>query len=96
MTISIALFRLAMAWASVSNGRVTPTQVVQCYLDGQSWGASWSEAYESCLEHWHPTARDFAVMGDGTMRDLMLCEQEADRSDTPSLAFEACLESKGY
>lgn len=93
MTISIALFRMAMAWASVSNGRVTPTQVVQCYVDGQSWGASWSEAYESCLEHWHPHVPDHA---DGLVRDVMLCEQEACRSETPGEAFDSCMESKGY
>ncbi len=33
---------------------------------------------------------------DGFERDVMLCEQEACRSETPGEAFDSCMEGKGY
>lgn len=58
------------------------------------------------VEHYTETAESREYTGycpyegpdhaDGFQRDVMLCEQEACRSETPGEAFDSCMQGKGY
>jgi hypothetical protein len=95
VTLTLARLVWYFALAQAQQERV---QALQDHCDGvfgrqgevsrlESMKATPSASQAACFR---------AVQSDGIHRDMVECEDEATESDTPALAYEYCMQSKGY